>query len=333
MNDEPATRVDTTPPNPSARQTRAEIDEWIRGSFARSGSGAIADITEVKETPWSTVLAAAGGTTRVYFKAVWPPQRHEVSATALLASEAADHVVQVVAVDDARGWMLLGDAGEPLKRRKASVQVALLPEAVRRYAELQIAVMPRATDLLSAGVPDRRDLGSHLDRLVVGYPSEREDTLDNAELVALRELARDVSPMERHLAALVPPSVEHGDLHPGNVLVDAEDRTRIFDWGDVSVGSPFLSLAVLLASVEESLGLAPGDAAFDAIVAAYLAPFGPLDAGIEVPVVIRQARLLGSISRAVTWDYVATHVPPEDRAAFPDPVASSLRDCLRLVAP
>ncbi len=332
MSTEPAAHVDTAAPDSSTDPVRAEIDEWIRGSVAQAGLGPNAEITEVKETPWSTVLAVAAGSSTLYFKAVWPAQRHEVAATALLASRTPHHVPPVVGADEDRGWMLLADAGEPLKRRDTATQLALLPDAIRRYAELQTALMPHVGEFLAAGVPDRRDLRSHLDRLVACYPSEREDTLTDAELAALADLAPAIESMEHHLATVVPASLEHGDLHPGNILVDAEDRTRVFDWGDVSVASPFLSLAVLIGSLEESHGLAVDDPALGAVVDAYLAPFGTLDGANDVRALVRAARLLGSISRGVTWDHVVTHVPPEDHAAFPDPVASSLRDCLRLAA-
>ena len=332
MSTEPDTQVDTAAPGPSAGQTQAEIDEWIRARAARAAIGPIAGITAVHQTPWSTVLAVAAGTKRLYFKAVWPPQRHEASATALLAWRSPHHVPPVVAVDADRGWMLLEDGGEPLKRRDAAGQLALLPQAVRQYAELQVAWASRIGDLLSAGVPDRRDLGPHLDRLIAGYPSEREDTLTEAELVGLGELARELPSIERRLAAVQPASIDHGDLHCGNILVDTGNCTRVFDWGDVSVASPFLSLATLLESLEESLALAAGDASLDRIVDEYLAPFGTLSGPSDVGALVREARVLGSVSRAVTWNHIATHVPPEDRAAFPDPVASSLRDGLRLLA-
>jgi Ser/Thr protein kinase RdoA (MazF antagonist) len=155
--------------------------------------------------------------------------------------------------------------------------------------------------------------------------------LTGAELARLGDLCGEVASMERRLAGLVPPSVEHGDLHAGNIAVDGESRTRVFDWADVSIASPFLSLAKLLGSLEESSGLLPGDPAFGGIVGAYLAPFGMLDAEKDLATLVLEARLLGSISRAVTWDSIVAHFPPEVRAAFPDPVASSLRDCLRFV--
>lgn len=310
---------------------RSDVHNWVRGIAARARLGTIAEITEVHATPWSTVLAVIVSAERFFFKAVWPPQRYEVSATALLATHSPVNVPPVMAVHEDRGWMLLADAGEPLKLRDRTMQVALLGEAVRQYAALQVAWVPRIEALRSTGVPDRRDLRPHLDRLLSAYPSQRHDTLTDAELALLRDLARDVSSMEQHLASVQPASIEHGDLHTGNILVDGADRIRIFDWGDVSIASPFLSLAVLLESLEESLGVVAGDASVDRIVEEYLAPFRLRDED-DVVGLVREARLLGSISRAVTWDHVATHVPPEDRAAYPDPVASSLRDCLRLVA-
>jgi hypothetical protein len=41
------------------------------------------------------------------------------------------------------------------------------------------------------------------------------------------------------LASLgVPPTIDHQDLHPGNILATSADA-RPFDWGDSVIGSPF----------------------------------------------------------------------------------------------
>ena len=326
-----ARHVETAASNPLAAPPRHEIDEWILASVRGRVIEPTAEVVAVHQMPWSTVLALTGATTRLYFKAVWAPQRHEVQATALLACQTPRHIPSVVAVDEARGWMLLADAGDPLKSRDAEIQVALLPDALRRYAEVQVASMPHVGNLLAAGVPDRRQLRADLHRLLAGYPTGREDSLTEAELEELRAVVGRVESMERHLAALTPTAVEHGDLHPGNIAVDAEDQARVFDWGDVSIASPFLSLAVLLANVEESLGLVRGAASHHEIVAAYLEPFGVPDDVNDIAALVYDSCVLGTISQAVTWDHIATHVSPEDRAAFPDPVASSLRNCLRVV--
>jgi aminoglycoside phosphotransferase (APT) family kinase protein len=330
MGHDPTTE-NSVPPEPPADRTRAEIDDWIRSAVIAYGMGSVTGISEVHRLPWSTVLAVASGPTRLYFKAVWPAQRHEVAATALLASCSPDSVPRVVAVDESRGWMLLADAGEPLRTRDRSTQLSLIPGAVRRYADAQVASMPFVEQLLAAGVPDHRNLRARLDRLIDGYPSERDDSLTDADVERLRHFARHIESEERQLAAVQPPSIEHGDLHTGNIAVLNNDRTLIFDWGDVSVAYPFLSLAVLLDSLEERLEVMPGDAATARIVEEYVAPFGMGFGFEDIAPLIRAARLLGTISRALTWEHIASHVSAEDRATFPDPVASSLRDCLRLL--
>ena len=64
--------------------------------------------------PWGTVLRVpvAGGV--AWFKACAPIQEFEPRLTAALASRWPDRLPEVLAHNEEHGWLLLGDAGEPL---------------------------------------------------------------------------------------------------------------------------------------------------------------------------------------------------------------------------
>jgi hypothetical protein len=106
-------------------------------------------------------------------------------------------------------------------------------DVLPRYARLQQSFAGSAEVALRAGVPDHssQSLVAGLRRLASS--SSRADEL----------LALDLTPLAETLdSSGIPATVEHGDLHDGNVFVDAAGRVSVIDWGDAAIGHPFLSL-------------------------------------------------------------------------------------------
>lgn len=96
-------------------------------------------------------------------------------------------------------------------------------------AEQHFAMQSRALGdvdaLLSAGVPDRRDLA----------------TLGNEAWLA--------GYVEGVARAGMPDTLVHGDLHPGNVIGMATSQT-IIDWGDSFIGQPGFDILRLTEDLE-----------------------------------------------------------------------------------
>ena len=68
------------------------------------------------------------------------------------------------------------------------------------------------------------------------------------------------------------PTVDHQDLHVGNVLVDG----RFADWGDAVLAHPFASLLVALGSLRRTLQVGADDPAITRPRDAYLEVFADL---------------------------------------------------------
>jgi Phosphotransferase enzyme family len=310
---------------------RAVLEDWIRQRLSGHGRTLDGSVEQVHARPWGTVYRGATKREDVYLKVVWRPQIHEAFVNEVLGRFVPDLVPAILGIDAERGWILMADAGEPLGRRDESAQLDILPRALGRYAALQLAMTDQVGNLLSGGVPDHRQLANHLRRLLKVYPTARDDSLKPGELRRLAKLETRIAAAEEALSQLLRPSIQHDDLHSGNVLVDRDGTTRIFDWGDVNIATPLLSLAVLLAQLEESFGRTLPDARIEAIVGAYLEPLEE-SAGKDLRPSVPDARLLGMVSRAMTWERVAAHIDPGERAQFPDPVAECLRAVIRLAA-
>ena len=131
------------------------------------------------------------------------------------------------------GWLLLADAGERAREHPIDWRTLL-----HAYAALQRASAAHVDALLAAGAYDNRPAA------VV----ERAQALTRylpAELAAELEarLPRVAEQMDRLAASRLPLTVDHGDLHDGNVFAAAL-RVRIIDWGDSAVAHPFFTLSV-----------------------------------------------------------------------------------------
>jgi Phosphotransferase enzyme family len=294
-------------------------NRWIRSQVEELGLAITGAIVEHHVQPWSTVLRIPTTDGDLYFKASAPVQAFEVPLLGVLAEEFADRLPEVLAFDVGRAWMLMRDAGVPLRevvRTRSDVHHWLA--TVPLYAEIQIAAAPRVGELLELGVPDYR-----LERL----PDLYEELVGRAD-VSLDERAALLGIRPR-LSALcdeladdaIPETLQHNDLHFNNVLV-REGRHRIFDWGDSSISHPFQTMRVTIAFLKWTLGIVGDDEIDRQVRDAYLEPwssFGTRDALVRS---FDLARVLGGVSDALTEDRVITgcglEPEPDDRRAIPN---------------
>ena len=261
----------------------------------------------VHERPWSTVMRVPlGDGTAAWFKACAPVQRFEPALAAALSESWPGLVADVIAEDTRRGWLLMADAGVRIVElgNPPDVWLRLLP----RYAELQRGEAERSSAHVRAGVPDLRP----------AVLPERYEAFVSGELPLHAAARRRLTAFAPVLAELcdgllqagISESIQHDDLHMGNVYVRG-DQIRVLDWGDASVGHPFWSLVVTFRFLEEVNGLAPGDPWFGRLRDAYLEPWAS-----DLRDVFDLALRVGIFAHAVAAVRQRDHLPPADRAAF-----------------
>ena len=243
---------------------RSAAEEWIRAHVVPIGP-----IETAHERPWATVLRVPLADSIVWFKACARVQAFEPRLTGELFARWPDRVAEVLGQDDERGWLLLADAGTPMRVLGNPPEAWL--GALPLYAELQRGEAAYARDHVAHGVPDLR---------VATWPAryddllERDLPLDGDEIRTLREFAPRFPALCAELAAHgVPETVQHDDLHMANVYKKGE-QLRLLDWGDSSISRPFASLVVTFRFLEEINGLPPGDSWFLRLRDAYLEPWG-----------------------------------------------------------
>jgi hypothetical protein len=284
----------------SAPVDRAAVEAWIREHVEPTGA-----IEAAHERPWSTVLRVpvAGGA--VWFKACAAVQAFEPRLTAQLFSRWPDRVSKVLGHDEERAWLLLADAGDPIRSHGNPPEAWL--EALPPYAELQRGETAHADDHLAHDVPDLRTetLPSRYEELLRG-----ELPIDADELQRLHDFQPRFGALCSELAGQGIPSIQHDDLHHANLYVRDKEK-RVLDWGDSSIAHPFFSLVVTFRFLEEINHLDPHDPWFARLRDAYLEPWGSgLTDAFEL------AMRVGRFAHAFAWARQRDHLPLAERPDF-----------------
>lgn len=227
----------------------AQVLGWVDAVLPAAGLRRSADPVPSKLWPLSAVLRVPvegeGGARDLWFKATCDWFRAEPALTALVAGLAPQLAPRVVAVDDERAWILL----EELVQADAESPALAVPVA-EGLSRLQLAV--GAEDLAAAGVP-RRPLAS----LVEDYRDALHHSVVRAEFTD--EQWRGWAAVEEWVTARIeeldslglPPALNHGDLHLGNVAGDLTTGPVVYDWTDACLTHPYLDAAHLAGELED----------------------------------------------------------------------------------
>ncbi|WP_433784474.1 aminoglycoside phosphotransferase family protein [Actinomycetospora sp. CA-101289] len=282
---------------------RDEVLAWITDATGLQPTG---EVTQ-RHRAWSTVLRVPTAEGPVWLKEPCAGMAHEVGLHALLARVAPDAVATPLAVDGRR--LLLPDTG-PSVRDTGADPSAALTDALPRYARLQRAASDHLADMRALGVPDATPPA-----LPARY-AEAVATIGTGD-----GHHAEVTAWSEQLIDTVPGSVDHQDLHTGNVLRDG----RFADWGDAVLAHPFASLLVALGSLRRTLDVAPDDPAITRPRDAYLDVFADLAPRDELRHLAETACRAAVIARALTWtrgpaaDPRFADAPRETLAALGDP--------------
>lgn len=296
-----------------------EAQQWIRDRLIALGRPAPGPVDQFHVRPWSTVLRVTSGDETVYFKAVMPELAHEPALTSALGKRFPDCTLPVIALDTARGWMLLPDAGLTLRELVSPRDtVAHWPEILERYAGVQQQAAPDVEALLALGVADRR---------LAALPGLFDDLLDDTEALRIGE-PDGLTPEEhdqlqasrdrlacacRSVAASgVPETLCHEDFHDANVFL--RDGQYLFtDWGECCIAHPFFTLLVTLRSTAYRLGVDVNAPEIVALRDAYLACWTQHATMNDMREAFDVAIRLAMVNRALSWRNVIYSLAPSHR--------------------
>ncbi|MGB1286455.1 MAG: aminoglycoside phosphotransferase family protein [Aggregatilineales bacterium] len=276
----------------------ALTDTWIQSHL----DSPVHAIEKVQDGAVGAVWRVLTETNSYYFKTCAEGFRHEVPLMHYLAEHFPADIPVVLGADIERGWLLIADAGTPLRTQiRETENFALLEGMMRQYARFQQATIPHLEPLLEY-VPDRRadklaalykDLISDEKLLLVG----QENGVTVEELMLLQAL--DIDALCQKLAdSPLPNTLHHDDFHDNNAAIK-DDNIRFFDFGEACIAHPFFSLMVILRVAKYLHKL--DDAMLNQLRDAYLSEwtdYAPLDALREEAA---GALRLAALCRALTW--------------------------------
>jgi phosphotransferase family enzyme len=288
---------------------RAEALAWLDTRLASHGITRSGAAEQPHLRPWATALRVPTSAGVVWLKAAGPGTAFEVRLYRVLARLAPEHVLQPLAIDEARGWVVLPDGGVTLGDVATGEALpGALCSALAGYARLQRVLSPHVEELVALGLSDMR---------AARMPERFEQALAVCEsYVARAGSAHDRVRLERVVAQRpaflarcrelescpVPPSLDHNDLHPWNIFAAREGTAeRAYDWGDSVVAHPFASLLVALGFVCRTFHAGAGDARVTRVRDAYLAAFADLGSHAELVRTAELACHVGKVARALTW--------------------------------
>jgi Ser/Thr protein kinase RdoA (MazF antagonist) len=225
--------------------------------------------------------------------------------------------------------MLMADAGRPLREAfDVPGQIAVLRRVLPAYAELQAATMQAIEPLLHLGLPDRR-----LDRL----PDLLEELIAGEALAELRGSVRSLLPaLEQCCIELArspySAALDHGDLHPGNVLVHRDDY-RFCDWGDSCITHPFVSMGVTFEMVLSQIPAADRVEHARQLRDAYLRPWAPYGSPESLRANFLRALWVSDVVRALDFARMFAGGDEESRARWQPLIAKRLEEWVKRTPP
>jgi hypothetical protein len=307
---------------------QARADAWVAERLAERGLRVVGP-PEDQARPWALVRRIATETGPVWFKACTVGVVHEIGIYEVLQRRAPEHVLTPLATDRSAGWLLLPDGGRTLRVAEGGrADLAAWERMLIEYAELQRSLEAHVGELLAAGVPDARPqvlpatraaLLADPDLLMIGHesgltPQQHEQLLAGSE--------RFASSCEALAAYGIAPSLQHDDLHDGNVFLppDRSGPLRVFDWGDAVVGHPFATLLVTLRVVAHIAELPYGSPELLRLRDAYLEAWTGDYERADLVDAARLAVRVGGVSRADCYRRALLEASADGRAEFGDGV-------------
>jgi hypothetical protein len=305
----------------------SDVGEWIGARLEGHGIHVTGPIAQPHIRPWSTALAVPTSAGTVWFKASGPGTIHEAALVDALVGWGTPGVLTPLAVEPARGWMLLPDGGARLRDVAGGAPgiehwLRVLPE----WASIQRRLVPHVAALIALGVPDLRPAGLP-DRLAA-LADDPEVSVADGDRARLHELVPTYTRWCAELeAAGILPSLQHDDLGDGNVFV-GEAGDRIFDWGDAGIAHPFGTLLVTFRSIaSRGLGEAPEvTGTLDRLRDAYLEPWTDQHPLGELISLVPLAMRVAIVGRSLSWKRALQGIPMDDRGEWADSIGGWLMD-------
>ncbi len=292
---------------------QAEAGRWLDGQLNAAGIERTGDVTVFRIRPWAAVLRAPTSQGDVWLKAAGEVTDFEVRIYDVLYNAAPNRILKPIAVDADRGWLVLPDGGQPLRETtNGDALYEALADVAFDYGLLQREVTPHVERLVELGMMDMRPAAmparfEEAATAVRPWVETKGSSDDRARFEAALRLQETFNGWCNRLASSPGgTSIDHNDLHPGNVLVGDDGRLTIYDWGDSVVAHPFASMLATFTTLRQHSEFAPDAPEILRIRDSYLRAFADLAPHQELVETLDLACRVAKVARALIWSQWVT---------------------------
>ncbi len=308
--------------------------EWIDKQISQLDFARTSPNVTVKIRPWSTVLRVPTTAGVLYAKALPQEHNHEVALTVALSDWLGDHSIHMLASEPAMGWMLMSDCGNTLRQHFTDYpDPNIWKPILSHYAKSQIELIDHVTHLGDLGIPNRQPskLPDFLHKVLANEDVlylGREECLSYSQLAQLHAFMPAFTSLCAELAATpIPLSVNHGDLHDGNIFYNNGHHV-FFDWGDASIAHPFFSLRTTYVSLENRFDIPENDPSLNRFRDVYLEPWTDIVSRSECLEIFELSQRLWSLSSLAGWYQALGSISAEEREPYYYAVSALLIELL-----
>jgi hypothetical protein len=312
-------------------RTESDCIAWGEQHIGGTGDAGAVVTTLVKRRAWSTVWMLEGPSGRSYLKEAASGFDIEAPLLAALCGWRPASVVELVAADATRGWVLTRDAGRMLhdvmfdEPESGRVHVRSILMA---YARLQVDCLRPDAPPLAKMLEDRRPaamarsfatLIADDELLRAGGATADDLTRRTGWLSRIDKVCRDLAAVD------LPLTLEHGDLHISNILISADGTPRIADWGDACWATPLHGLIMCLDDIGGRHKIAHDDPWFAHLTDDYFTTLrrggivGDFHRALEL------VRALAPVSGVLQWSRGIDRMAPDARAIMAAQMLKHLR--------
>ncbi|KHL18594.1 phosphotransferase family enzyme [Mumia flava] len=308
----------------------AEVAAWVDAMLRPAGRVRTGAPEQVERRPWAIVLRIPTDRGTVWFKDNVTAQRHEAALVATLSSLVPGAVLDPIAVDGDRGWLLMPDGGCTVHDLRRDTEVEVWAEVVGRWAATARALADHTGALTGSGVDvlGAGDALAYLQRRTEEIAMIAADDPAAVAPEALTGLRKAMPALGDALGALdrlgLPDTLVHNDLHTSNVFAPgAPDASwAVFDLGDALLSSPLADLLVPLRFAARARGTSLDDPELAPVVDAAFDVWADATDPAALRAALPGALVLGCLCRSESWRRIVTpsvaEAAPELATASPD---------------
>lgn len=289
-------------------QWRADVDEWIDATIEEFEVSRTEPTQWGRTRLWSTQATIPTDAGQLWFKAPCPGLSAEGNITGFFNSIDEQRFAFPLNVNMETGWFLLPDYGDNLKTLPSPFP-DLWALMLQDFGRAQVELVGRDDEVFDHGMPilDPAWIMTHLEQQLILHAALPADHPLHIPAETAEQLDQSFQPLHQDAALLhsagIPLSLDHNDLHRGNVMLPLEegDPLRFMDLADSYWAHPFGTLSVPVRWMCDEFSCEPDDERITKVIHTYLEQWSDYGTVDELSELVAPAIRLSGIAHHGVW--------------------------------